>query len=341
MGQSRFRLPGRTGDRGVTSIIAADAAGIVAAACLLREGGLVAFGTETVYGLGGDATNGRAVAAIFEAKGRPHFNPLICHFADAKAAFDHVQANEIAARLATAFWPGPLTMVLTRRPGCPVDLLAGAGLDTLAVRVPAHDAARALLRETGRPVAAPSANRSGRVSPTLAAHVLADLGGRIDAVLDTGPCKVGLESSVLDVSSGRPVLLRPGGIPLEALEEVCGRIGRGLTLAQAEASRSLRSPGMQISHYAPVLPVRLNASSAEAGEALLAFGAALQTANPVWNLSETGDLAEAAARLFAGLRWLDEAAATRGLARIAVMPIPNAGLGRAINDRLERAAAPR
>ncbi len=325
----------------MTSIIAADAAGIAAAACLLCDGGLVAFGTETVYGLGADATNGRAVAAIFEAKGRPHFNPLICHFADAEAAFDHVQASEIAARLASAFWPGPLTLVLARRPGCPVDLLAGAGLDTLAVRVPAHDAARALLRATGRPVAAPSANRSGSVSPTLAVHVVADLGGRIDAVLDTGPCTVGLESSVLDVSGGRPMLLRPGGVPLEALEAVCGRIGRGLSLAQAEASRSLRSPGMQISHYAPALPVRLNADFAEAGEALLAFGAAPPTANPVWNLSETGDLAEAASRLFAGLRWLDEAACKQGLSRIAVMPVPDAGLGLAINDRLQRAAAPR
>ena len=325
----------------MTALIAADADGIGEAASILLGGGLVAFGTETVYGLGADATNGRAVAAIFEAKGRPHFNPLICHFADADAAFRHVECHAIAARLAATFWPGPLTMVLTRRPGSPIDLLAGAGLDTLAVRVPAHEAARSLLRATGRPVAAPSANRSGSVSPTSAAHVLADLAGRIDAVLDTGPCRVGLESSVLDVSAGVPVLLRPGGIPLEALEAVCGTIGRGLSLAQAEASRSLRSPGMLLSHYAPKLPVRLNAQGPGPDEALLAFGPAPESVNPVWNLSAAGDMAEAASRLFAGLRWLDETGGQLGLARIAVMPVSDAGLGAAINDRLERAAAPR
>ena len=308
---------------------------------MLRAGGLVAFGTETVYGLGADATDGRAVAAIFDAKGRPHFNPLICHFPDTEAVFGHVEASGIALQLAKAFWPGPLTLVLKRRTECPVDLLAGAGLDTLAVRVPAHEIARDLLRQTGRPVAAPSANRSGSVSPTLAAHVLADLDGRIDAVLDSGPCTVGLESSVLDVSDGFPVLLRPGGIPVGMLESVCGRIGRGLSLAQAEASRSLRSPGMLISHYAPSLPVRLNATDVDREEALLAFGKAPATANPVWNLSEAGDLGEAASRLFAGLRWLDAAAVLHGLSRIAVMPVPSKGLGLAINDRLERAAAPR
>ena len=341
MGQPQLRLPGRTRGRNLTETLAADGAGITRAADLLRLGRLVAFGTETVYGLGADATNGRAVAAIFDAKGRPHFNPLICHFADAETAFAHVEAGEQARLLADAFWPGPLTLVLKRKFGCPVDLLAGAGLDTLAVRVPSHEIARELLRQVGRPVAAPSANRSGSVSPTLAAHVIADLGGQIDAVLDSGPCAVGLESSVLDVSGGLPVLLRPGGVSVEALEAVCGRIGRGLSLAQAEASRSLRSPGMLISHYAPSVPVRLNATEARADEALLAFGTAPGTANPVWNLSEAGNLAEAASRLFAGLRWLDHAASQHGLARIAAMKVPAEGLGLAINDRLERAAAPR
>ena len=335
LGQSRLRLPRRA----LTEILHPDAGGLARAAGLLRDGALVAFGTETVYGLGADATNGRAVAAIFEAKGRPHFNPLICHFPDADAAFAQVVAGPLARRLAEAFWPGPLTLVLPRRADCPVDLLAGAGLDTLAVRVPAHPDALSLLRACGFPVAAPSANRSGGVSPSSAAHVLADLGGRIEAVLDCGPCVVGLESTVLDLSGTRPFLLRPGGIPAEAIEAVAGPIRSGISLAQAEASRNLRSPGLLVSHYAPCLPVRLGATSVGAREALLAFGPALATQNPVWNLSEAGDLAEAASRLFAGLRHLDAQAA--GLDGIAAMRVPEAELGAAINDRLARAAAPR
>ncbi len=312
------------------------------AAALLREGALVAFPTETVYGLGADARNGRAVAAVFEAKGRPHFNPLICHYPDADSAFADVRAEARARRLAARFWPGPLTLVLPRRPECRVDLLAGAGLDTLAVRVPAHPLALDLLRQAGVPVAAPSANRSGQVSPTTAAHVLEGLGGRIAAVLDGGPCPVGVESTVLDLTGAGPVLLRPGGLAVEAIEAEIGPVGRPLPVAAADATRSLRSPGLLLSHYAPGLPVRLGATSVEPEEALLAFGPAPpKGAALAWNLSEAGDLAEAAARLFAGLRWLDAEGARRGCARIAAMPVPGTGLGLAINDRLARAAAPR
>jgi L-threonylcarbamoyladenylate synthase len=324
----------------MTLLLAADLTGIATAAAMLREGQLVAFGTETVYGLGGDATNGRAVAAIFAAKGRPHFNPLICHFPSAEQAFRHVVPNAQALALAEAFWPGPLTLVLKRRAGSPIDLLAGAGLDTLAVRVPAHATARALLEATGVPVAAPSANRSGAVSPTSAAHVMADLEGRIAAVLDSGPAAVGLESSVVDVT-GAPFLLRAGGVPAASIEAVVGPVGRGVTPGRAEAGQGLRSPGLLVSHYAPVLPVRLNAALAGADEALLAFGPAPGGAGLVWNLSESGDMVEAASRLFAGLRWLDAEGRRLGLVRIAAMAVPREGLGEAINDRLERAAAPR
>ena len=312
-----------------------------AAAAWLLDGALVAFATETVYGLGADATNMRAVAAIFEAKGRPHFNPLICHYPAAADAFRHVEASAMAQALAQAFWPGPLTMVLPRRVTCPVALLAGAGLDTLAVRVPAHDGALALLRAVGRPVAAPSANRSGQVSPTTAQHVLDGLGGRIAAVVDGGPCRVGVESTVLDLSGARPFLLRPGGVPAAEIEAVIGPIGHGITPAAAEQSRTLRSPGLLVSHYAPGLPVRLDAAEAAADEALLAFGPPLPGAGAVFQLSARRDTREAAARLFTGLRWLDAEGARLGLARIAAMPVPEDSLGAAILDRLQRAAAPR
>ncbi len=325
----------------MTETLRPDGPGIARAATLLQRGDLVAFGTETVYGLGADATNARAVAAIFDAKGRPHFNPLICHYPDAEAAFRHVRASALARRCAEAFWPGPLTLVLPRLVTCPVALLAGAGLETLAVRVPAHGAALALLRETGRPVAAPSANRSGAVSPTTAAHVLDGLRGRIAAVLDTGDCAVGLESTVLDLSGESPFLLRPGGVAAEAIEAVLGPIGRGLTPGMAEASRTLRSPGLMVSHYAPGLPVRLGAAHAGEDEALLAFGPVRPGAGATFQLSEAKDLLEAASRLFAGLRWLDREGARLGLRAIAAMPVPEAGLGAAINDRLQRAAAPR
>ena len=305
------------------------------AAQLLRAGRLVAFGTETVYGLGADATNAQAVAAIYEAKGRPSFNPLICHFASSEAAFAHVRPNPMAEQLAAEFWPGPLTLVLPRRASSAVSQLAGAGLPTLAVRVPAHPIAQETLRLAGLPIAAPSANRSGRISPTSAAHVLAELGGRIAAVLESGPCEMGLESTVLDLSGTAPVLLRPGFITREMLE---ARIG---PLASPPApGNAPKAPGMLASHYAPSLPVRLNAISPLPHEAYLAFGPA-PAGGLVFQLSETQNLAQAAANLFQALHWLDEEAAKNGLAAIAAAPIPSTGLGLAINDRLYRAAAPR
>lgn len=322
----------------MTELLAADTAGIARAASLLRAGNLVAFGTETVYGLGADATNNRAVARLFEAKGRPHFNPLICHYPTAERAFEHVVTSDLAHALAHAFWPGPLTLVLPRRVTCPISLLAGAGLDSLAVRVPRGETVQALMRAADRPIAGPSANRSGTVSPTSAAHVAEGLGQRIDAILDSGPCPVGVESTVLDLTGSRAFLLRPGGTTAEAIEAVIGPIQRGLSLAVVRASQTLRSPGLLLSHYAPGLPVRLNATEVTADEALLAFGPPLPGAGTIFQLSANADLVQAASRLFDGLRTLDIAHCTRG---IAVMPIPSEGLGLAINDRLERAAAPR
>jgi L-threonylcarbamoyladenylate synthase len=300
------------------------------AAALLRAGALVAFPTETVYGLGADATDDRAVAAIFEAKGRPHFNPLIIHLLKAEQAAAFAQIDARAARLMQRFWPGPLSLVLRRAPQCRISLLASAGLETLALRVPAHPVARELLRLARVPIAAPSANRSGRVSPTTADHVMSELDGRIAAVLDGGPCSVGIESTVLDLSGLRPTLLRPGGIALEALEAILGPIAMA-----GDDAAAPRAPGMLASHYAPSLPLRLDATEVAPGEALLAFGdgAPEGAAQTLW-LSRSGDLTEAAANLFAMLRALDRP----DFAGIAVMPIPEHGLGRAINDRLKRAA---
>jgi len=321
----------------LTRRLAADADGIAEAAALLAAGELVAFPTETVYGLGADATLPRAVARIFDAKGRPHFNPLIVHVPEAEAAWLQVAPTDLARALAEAFWPGPLTLVLERRITSRVALLAGAGLDTLAVRVPAHPVALALLRATGTPIVAPSANRSGQVSPTCAEHVLDGLDGRIAAVIDGGACAVGVESTVLDLTGSMPVLLRPGGVATEALVAVAGPISRAIPHAVAEAARTLRSPGLMVSHYAPTLPVRLDAVAVAADEALLAFGPPLPGAGATFQLSLARDLPEAAARLFEGLRTLD----ATGLRRIAAMPIPPEGLGEAIGDRLARAAAPR
>ncbi|WP_428487611.1 L-threonylcarbamoyladenylate synthase [Rhodopila sp.] len=318
-----------------TELLQADETGMTRAAQLLRQGTLVAFGTETVYGLGADATNAEAVAAIFAAKGRPRFNPLICHYPTVEEAVAHVVADERARMVARTFWPGPLTLVLRRNSHCPVALLAGAGLDTLAVRVPRHPVALALLRLAGMPIAAPSANRSGRVSPTSAAHVLDGLEGRIAAVLDSGPCPIGVESTVLDLSGPEPVLLRPGGVTLEALQACLGPVQPA---ASSAVVQGLRSPGMLDSHYAPTLPVRLGASSVAPEEALLAFGPPLSGAGRVFQLSAAGDATEAAVKLFEGLRRLDREPGAIG---IAVMPIPDVGLGRAVNDRLRRAAAPR
>jgi L-threonylcarbamoyladenylate synthase len=304
---------------------------IVRAAALLRAGQLVAFPTETVYGLGGDATNERAVAEIFVAKGRPRFNPLIVHVPELAAAEALVFFDDHARFVAKRFWPGPLTLVLPRRSNSGLSLLACAGLDTVAVRVPAHAVAQALLREIGRPIAAPSANRSGRVSPTEAAHVAEELGNSVALILDGGRTPVGLESTVLDLSGKTTVLLRPGGVTLEQLTKLLGPIA-------APDEGQPKSPGMLPNHYAPSLPLRLEAIGPRPGEALLAFGfeAPPGFAEVLW-LSRTGDLAEAAANLFAMLRRLDRPAFTG----IAVMPIPEQGLGRAINDRLRRAAAPR
>lgn len=304
------------------------------AARLIREGELVAFPTETVYGLGGDATNERAVAKIFEAKGRPQFNPLISHVVDASEAERLVQWNDIADKLAARFWPGPLTLVLPRAKDSPIALLATAGLDTAAVRAPAHPMAQALIRAAGRPIAAPSANRSGAVSPTRAEHVAESLGDRVKMILDGGPCEVGLESTVLNLTTVTPTLLRPGGATREAIEAVIGPVA--LSHAVPSGNAAHKSPGQLASHYAPARPVRLNATSVTADEGLLAFGPQPPPgANQVLNLSVSGDLTEAAANLFAHLRALDQPANTR----IAVMPIPQTGLGLAINDRLRRAAA--
>jgi len=325
----------------VTRRLEADAAGIAEAASLIRSGRLVAFPTETVYGLGADATDERAVAAVFEAKGRPHFNPLIVHTAGAAEAFALGVPDRRAERLAAALWPGPLTLVLPCRPASPVALLARAGLDTVALRVPAHPVALALIRGAGVPVAAPSANRSGAVSPTTAEHVMEGLAGRIEAVLDGGACPVGVESSVLDLTGRVPVLLRPGGATVEAIEALIGPVALPMDRATADGARTLRSPGLLLSHYAPTLPLRLGATLAGEDEALLAFGPAPPPAPLAFNLSESGDLAEAASRLFAGLRLLDAEGRARGLARIAAMPVPSEGLGLAINDRLNHAAAPR
>jgi len=311
-------------------ILAATPDAIAAAGRLLAEGRLVAFPTETVYGLGADANCDRAVAAIFAAKGRPRFNPLIVHVAEANEVEALVVVDERARRLMERFWPGPLTLVLPRLADSPVSLLASAGLDSLAVRQPDHAVARALIAAAGRPLAAPSANRSGRVSPTTAGHVAECLGDRVAMILDGGPCRVGVESTVLDLTGDRPLLLRPGGVAVEDLAAALGEIP-----ATPKASKTLKSPGMMESHYAPGLPVRLDARAPRPGEALLAFGPVAEGA--ALNLSPTGDLEEAAANLFAMLRALDRPDFTG----IAVAPIPRHGLGQAINDRLRRAAAPR
>lgn len=315
-------------------IVEPTAQSVAEAAALLRAGKLVAFPTETVYGLGGDATNDRAVAAIFEAKGRPQFNPLISHVLDAAAAQSLVQWSETAEKLAARFWPGPLTLVLPRAKDSPISLLATAGLDTMAIRAPSHSVAQALIRATGRPIAAPSANRSGAVSPTRAEHVAESLGERVPLILDGGPCLVGVESTVLDLTAAQPTLLRPGGATREGIEAVVGPIALSDAIPGGEAAP--RSPGQLASHYAPARPVRLGATSVSADEGLLAFGpGAPQGAMLTCNLSPSGDLGEAAANLFAMLRSLDRP----GIGRIAVMPIPQTGLGLAINDRLRRAAA--
>jgi L-threonylcarbamoyladenylate synthase len=315
-----------------TRILKADREATEAAARCLAAGGLVAFPTETVYGLGADAGNGEAVARLYAAKGRPAFNPLIAHVADAAAARRVGVFTAAAEKLAAAFWPGPLTLVLAKQPDCAVADLALAGLDSVAVRVPAHPVARNLIEAFGGPVVAPSANRSGHVSPTSAAHVLADLRGRIDLIIDAGPCTVGVESTIVSCLE-QPMLLRPGGLPREAIEATLGAALAAAPLAEDAPM----APGMLSSHYAPKAALRLEADDAENGEALLAFGKAPTFSGPMLNLSPRGNLIEAAANLFSHLRALDAS----GARRIAVMKVPQEGLGEAINDRLKRAAAPR
>jgi L-threonylcarbamoyladenylate synthase len=322
-----------------TRLASADFVAIADAALCLGNGGLVAFPTETVYGLGADATNGAAIARLYAAKGRPSFNPLIAHVSDLAAAKRLAVFDAAAEKLAAAFWPGPLTLVLKKRPGCPVAELATAGLDSIAVRVPQHPIALGLLTRFGRPVVAPSANRSGHVSPTTAQHVMDDLGGRIDFIVDGGPTSVGVESTIIGCLD-RPVLLRPGGLPREQIEAVLGETLQDVPAGALDPAAPI-APGMIESHYAPRARLRLQVDRVNPGEALLAFGArmppGIEQAALVLNLSPGGDLVEAATNLFSDLRTLDQA----DVATIAVMRVPDEGLGEAINDRLARAAAPR
>jgi L-threonylcarbamoyladenylate synthase len=318
----------------MTTLLAANADTTAHAAALLRAGGLVAFGTETVYGLGADATNESAVAGIFAAKGRPRRNPLIVHYPNAQAANEDVVMTDAAWRLAERFWPGPLTLVLPKRSTSRVVPIASGGHASLAVRVPRLSEPN-LLTSCAFPVVAPSANRSGRVSPTRATDVIEELDGRIDLILDSGPCAVGLESSVLALLTDVPVLLRPGGLELSLIETVVGAIR---TSHVAEALPL--SPGLDISHYAPASPVRLNRMPG-GNAAYLGFGPIQKAGHDGFNLSPRANLDEAASRLFTGLRELDRVVADRGLAGIDVAPIPLSGIGLAINDRLARAAAER
>jgi L-threonylcarbamoyladenylate synthase len=318
----RFRMNGE-----------ADAAGIEAAAAAIATGALVAMPTETVYGLAADATNPEAVARIFAAKGRPRFNPLIVHVPSVEAAERVAAFTPVARKLAAAFWPGPLTMVLKTVPDSGIGDLVTAGLDTIAVRVPVHPVAQALLARCGRPLAAPSANRSGHVSATRADHVAADLGDSVEVILDAGPTQLGIESTIVAAGDDGAVLLRTGFIARADIEKVIGQ-----RLADTDRGASPQAPGMMEKHYAPAAELRLEAHEVRPDEALLAFGPKLppgaDVAMAVINLSEKGDLIEAATRFFSALRTLDRAAQ-----RIAVMPIPNEGLGEAINDRLRRGSA--
>ena len=319
-----------------TERLSPDPQGIARAAALLAIGENVAFATETVYGLGGDARNDRAVAGIFAAKARPAFNPLIVHVADLAAAQAIAEFTPQALALALAFWPGPLTLVLPLRPGAGIAPLVSAGLDTVALRVPAHPLAQKLLRAFGGPIAAPSANPSGRISPTRADHVMAGLGGRIAAVLDGGPCAVGIESTIIGFDPA-PMLLRPGGLAVEPIEALLGHAllpAPGQTNPHSPTTSRPSSPGQLASHYAPVAALRLNVTGPGDG-VHIAFG----PSPAALNLSPSGDLIEAAANLFHHLRQADALAGPQGM--ISVAPIPRHGLGRAINDRLSRAAAPR
>jgi L-threonylcarbamoyladenylate synthase len=310
-------------------------AAVAEAANILRRGELVALPTETVYGLAADAASGTAVARIFEAKGRPSFNPLICHVTDISMARRYGVLDARAVVLAKKFWPGPLSLVVPLVAGAPVHPLATAGLSTIALRAP-RGPAHGIIAALGSAVAAPSANKSGRISPTRAEHVIEQLGDSVALVLDAGPCAVGLESTIVSFAGARPRLLRPGGVPADAIEAALGE-----KLERATTGDPITAPGMLASHYAPHVPMRLNATSVAPGEALLAFGdvaiANSDNAVAIRNLSPSGDLVEAAANLFAHLSELDRS----GASAIAVTPVPDRGLGEAINDRLSRAASPR
>lgn len=316
---------------GKTELLSPDPAGIARAADLLSEGQLVGMPTETVYGLAGDAENDMACARIFEAKGRPRFNPLIVHLPSLEAAERLAILNPMARKLAAAFWPGPLTLVLPLRDGHGLSSLVTAGLETVALRLPAHPVMRAVLTAFGRPVAAPSANPSGRISPSTAQHVLSGLDGKIAAVLDGGPCGVGLESTILAPSDHATRLLREGGLPREAIEPLTGPLVTDTTPGKVQA------PGQLSSHYAPHTPVRLNSPLTDPEAIRVGFG----PGNADLTLSASGDLIEAAANLFSTLHAADELARRKHAAEIHIAPIPDQGLGRAINDRLTRAAAPR
>ena len=322
-------------NRKITRLTEASPEAIADAAACLRAGGLVAMPTETVYGLAADATSNAAVAGIYAAKERPAINPLISHVLDVDAAREHAIFGPEAETLARAFWPGPLTLVLPTASSCQISLLARAGLETVAVRSPSHETARALIAAVGVPLAAPSANRSGAVSPTTAAHVVADLDGRVDWILDAGPCRHGLESTIIGCLAGPPQLLRAGAITREAIESVLG----SPIFLRGWARTAPNAPGQLPSHYAPNAELRLGAATTSADEAALDFGGSLKrsASSERLDLSPSGDLVEAASHLFSYLRALDAA----GVARIAVAPIPSHGLGAAINDRLRRAAAPR
>lgn len=325
----------KTTSQTTCTILTDNAGDITRAAELIKSGQLIAFATETVYGLGGDATNDHAVAAIFKAKGRPRFNPLIVHFAETDRIAREVEFDARACALADAFWPGPLSLVLPRRPDSRISLLASAGLDSLAVRIPDHPAARTLIIESETPIAAPSANRSTHVSPTCAEHVVTELGSAIAAVIDGGACTVGIESTVLDLSEESPVILRPGKITEEQLEPILGALGQKTADIQQPnlpENSPVKSPGLQKRHYAPAQPLRMNADEARPHESLLGFGPEAPMAT--LNLSPSGNLEEAAANLFAMIRTLDQG----DFQGIAVTPVPEDGLGRAINDRLRRAA---
>lgn len=322
----------------MTIIVSPTKKNIKKCADALRAGRLVAFGTETVYGLGGDATSTQAITSIFRVKNRPSHNPLICHVPSLKEAEKYVYFNTLSRRLAQTFWPGPMTLVLPKREDCHISPQATNNLPSIAIRIPNDDVALSLLKEANLPIVAPSANLSGKISPTTAQDVYHDLGDHIEFIIDTGPCDIGIESTVIDLTDdNHPIILRPGGITREELQEFCPHID----LVTQQSKQNTTSPGLSKSHYAPSLKMRLNAHCIKPDEVLLAFGPPLSGAKIMFNLSLKKDLDQAASHLYEALHVLDKKGQALGLHTIAAQPIPNIGIGRAINDRLRRAAAPR